>query len=476
MENVVDNKRKKTLIIVSILILVALIGITIAYFMSRSVSDEHTITSGNVAITYENESAFRLTGLVPLLESEVLDNAAKISFTVRNTGTMEAYVKINLTDITISNLASYDFKWALYEDTTKVTTGTFASLGDNTSINLANDIKLDQNESKNYNVYVWIDESGEDQTSLMKGTFKSKVEVIGLGTKEDTLASYILGENNSNVLTTIPTFSDTSTDKGLFVQKDDSEKSEFGFPTYYYRGAVENNYVQFGTYKANIINKITDPDSGDETDTTVAQAGDPIIWRIVRINEDGTIRLINENNIGDSWHLWAASGNAVYKGSSIEQTINNWYTTNTNLSDELSSKISLGIYCNDTSGIDGEYSNGSMRVFEDLNPIFTCIERNDIVEAKIGMITADEMMYAGALAYNFKGDNMTYLQNNTYFWGMTATGEEEAVLWEPHQRRIDIGYMGDSSFAAARPVINLKSDINISGGTGTKTDPYIIEE
>lgn len=453
MENVVDNKRKKTLIIVSILILVALIGITIAYFMSRSVSDEHTITSGNVAITYENESAFRLTGLVPLLESEILDNAAKISFTVRNTGTMEAYVKINLTDITISNLASYDFKWALYEDTTKVTTGNFASLGDNTSINLANDIKLNQNESKNYNVYVWIDESGEDQTSLMKGTFKSKVEVIGLGTKEDTLASYILGENNSNVLTTSPTFSDTSTDKGLFVQKDDSEKSEFGFPTYYYRGAVENNYVQFGSYKTN--------DGGGTT-------GEPITWRIMRINEDGSIRLITEKDITDDYHIWSSNVYPNYIDSEIESIINTWYTTKTDISSttNLNDKVIIGSYCNDISG---DYNNALDRLSND-KPIFTCPTGGININAKVGSLSADEMMFGGALTYTLSFG--IYLDTGTY-WTITPASSGAVFNWSGG---LSDSPMDSSDMYSSRAVINLKSDVTISGGTGTSTDPYIIEE
>lgn len=463
MENVVDNKRKKTLIIVSILILVALIGIAIAYFMSRSVSDEHTITSGNVAITYENESAFRLTGLVPLLESEVLDNAAKISFTVRNTGTMEAYVKINLTDITISNLASYDFKWALYEDTTKVTTGTFASLGDNTSINLANDIKLDQNESKNYNVYVWIDESGEDQTSLMKGTFKSKVEVIGLGTKEDTLASYILGDNNSNVLTTSPTFTTTSTDRGLFVQQNDSEKSEFGFPTYYYRGAVTNNYVQFGTYKTT--------DGGNTI-------GQPILWRIVRINEDGSIRLITENLTSD-YVFWNTKGTVNYinpdgTDSEIKASVENWYNSNIGNDNNLDSMVQISSFCNDINGSAYRIDHQSYSTAP--NPIFTCSSDSIIVNEKVGLITVDETVYSGAL-YRESIKEVSYLSKKDHgSWTMTSYNGK--LIFYIHEAGGSSLNDGTSNIANStiRPVINLKSDVTISGGTGTSSDPYIIEE
>ena len=442
MENVVDNKKKKKIIIVSILIIVALIGITIAYFMSRSVSDEHTITSGNLAITYENENTFQLTGLIPLLESEVLDDAAKISFTVRNTGTLEAYVKINLTDITISNLASYDFKWALYEDTTKITTGNFGSLGNNASINLASNIKLNTSESKNYNVYVWIDETGEDQSSLMKGSFKSKVEVIGLDTKEETLASYILGENNSNVLTTSPTFYDTSTDKGLFVQKDDSEKSEFGFPTYYYRGAVENNYVSFANQT----------------------------WRIMRINEDGTIKLILNESIFDDMYTGSYIINfSRYENLSLKNEVERWYTNNLTQYDNY---IMTSSYCNDwssTSSSQGQFSYGPLNRKNTLKPIFTCPESP--LQLKVGIITADEVIYAG-------NSNNTYLKNLSG-WTMSPShslyGEGYIYILSNGGLSSAVPTSGTIPYPFS-PIINLKSDVTISGGKGTSTDPYIIEE
>ena len=77
----------------------------------------------------------------------------------------------------------------------------------------------------------------------------------------NSLSGTVLKDNE---IKTSPNFSSTS-DQGLYVQKDDTTKSINGKPTYYFRGNVTNNYVTF--------------------------AG--MTWRIVRINEDGTIRLIS---------------------------------------------------------------------------------------------------------------------------------------------------------------------------------------
>ena len=67
----------------------------------------------------------------------------------------------------------------------------------------------------------------------------------------------------------------TASDAGLYKTQDDLGDS------YYYRGNVTNNYVQFGSYAAN-----------SEVNGTTYTEETLMYWRIVRINGDGTIRLV----------------------------------------------------------------------------------------------------------------------------------------------------------------------------------------
>ena len=54
----------------------------------------------------------------------------------------------------------------------------------------------------------------------------------------------------------------------------------------------------------------------------------------------------------------------------------------------------------------------------------------------------------------------------TYKWAYETIAKNDG--------RIDIWY-GVGQFFSVRPVINLKSDVKISGGIGTINNPYIID-
>ena len=56
----------------------------------------------------------------------------------------------------------------------------------------------------------------------------------------------------------------------------------------------------------------------------------------------------------------------------------------------------------------------------------------------------------------------------------SATGGN-AVEWSLYSAGyLDYGWIVTSS-VGARPVINLKSDVKITGGTGTANDPFVID-
>ena len=92
-----------------------------------------------------------------------------------------------------------------------------------------------------------------------------------------TLSSKILNDNEEQSDTGID-FSKISSDtngKGLYYT---STNTEYNNVTYYFRGNVDNNYVKFGK------------DS----------SGNDILWRIVRINEDGSVRLVTQDSVETS--------------------------------------------------------------------------------------------------------------------------------------------------------------------------------
>ena len=237
---------------------------------------------------------------------------------------------------------------------------------------------------------------------------------------------------------------------GLYSSTDTND----GSTTYYYRGNVENNYVTFA----------------DKT------------WRIVRINEDGTIRLILQEGIGNKDYRYNYRTNDFYRMYYTEGTIKTpletWYLDNLL---EYEERIASGNYfCEQakTRWADNVLtSDASMTTYTSYTPTFKC-ERDGIgygvVDNKIALLTYDEVVYAGG--YGYKENSNYYLRNGQDFWTMSPAGlatDSNPHGWivgsngSPSAQQVTNGYR-------VRPVINLKEDTIVSG-KGTKNNPYVVE-
>ena len=433
MEEKKRNNRITIALIGIFVILSFLVGVTYAYFAATAQSDTVTITSGRLEIVFTDGQLINATNIEPINESDILTKATKKSFSVaKASDSNDMYARIDLTDLVVSNnFQDYDLKWALYEGSTKITTGSFVTTSDGSdSINMATNVLINSTTPKNYSLYIWIQETGVDQTNLVDGSLTGKITVTGEKNKLNTLASKILSE----IPQTNPTFSTTSTDKGLFVQKDDSTKSNYGFPTYYFRGSVENNYVSF---------------SGEN-------------FRIVRINEDGTIRLVGPMVYPDAWDdssecMNNGECNLNFIGSNVEKEVKNWYS-NYNL-DSNDLVIQNSEYCQK------EYSDFYS---------FYC-PRNSVIIDKVALLSADEVGYSGAL---YEPDEMinslTYLSSEygDLWWTMTKNTPNGYIIWFWNNYLSTDSPMVDNS---AMPVINLKPDVLVASGNGTESSPYVIE-
>ncbi len=249
----------------------------------------------------------------------------------------------------------------------------------------------------------------------------------------------------------------TSDESGLYKSTD----TNTGEPTYYFRGNVENNYVSF--------------------------AGQ--VWRIVRINEDGTIRLIMQDGInGNATFRFNTTHNnylnMYYSNSEAKATLENWYSNNIGKNNLLDRHVASGsYYCEAaksklvTSWTSG---NASMIVHDNYNPDFKCSNDGNgkgLVNSKIGLITYDEIIYAGG--YYYKINDSYYLYNKNFFWMMSPAGfdssdAQDSQVWHIDNSGRIYAYV-TNSMLTLRPIINLKADTEISKGIGTSSDPYVIK-
>ncbi|MEG1306216.1 MAG: hypothetical protein RSD00_03260, partial [Bacilli bacterium] len=236
-------------------------------------------------------------------------------------------------------------------------------------------------------------------------------------------------------------------------------KTEGDKPTYFFRGSVQNNYVSF--------------------------AGK--MWRIVRINEDGTVKLILGGNstedgyIDSATHVWNPSNNQAtyvnYVGSTAKTDIDAWY--NTNITGANNDKVVTWNVCNDKSGSTSAYG-AKIRLETNKTPQFKCPNASDNIAIKGGILSADEVAYAGGI-YDQKSDS--YLFDNAKKSGDTGNWWLSSPYnFNPNSNMIYVkGTIEQknlfnsitSSAYNLRPVISLKKETLVTG-KGTKTDPYLV--
>ncbi len=296
----------------------------------------------------------------------------------------------------------------------------------------------------------------------------------GGSSKKRVKLSEKIKEDNTPISEDKPDFSTVATsDEGLI--KDIDEDGE----TFYFRGAVENNYVKFRGLK------------WATSDGSYHNAGEEMLWRIVRINGDGTIRLIADGNIGKSkfsenlndekyvGYTYDNSAPNVQDGtpSTIKTYLENWYSENMMPYDEY---IETSKFCNDTT----TRTSGSIiyygaydRLYTKKDPSFKCENTTGKYggeyNLKIGLITADEIIFAGG-KISISNSSFYLSGKSSSFW----TASPRAVNQDEGFWQIYLGENGGTTDVyfdeGVRPVINLKSDLLVPEATGTIDNPYII--
>ena len=263
----------------------------------------------------------------------------------------------------------------------------------------------------------------------------------------------------NTVITAKPTLTtssnNTSDASGLYVSTD----TNTGKPTYYFRGNVENNYVSFAGFT----------------------------WRIVRINEDGTIRIIMQDGINNNTS-YAFNSNynnytyMYYTNSEAKTQLESWYQTNIGSKTDLVKNVASGdYYCEQAKvkyGSGYAAGNTAMVPYTSYTPNFKCETDGNgkgIVNASTGLLSYDEAVYAGG--YWGQSNSNYYLHNSSiYWWTMSPAGFSNSNLevWLVNDSGSIHSYIIDYT-STIRPVLILNADTQISDGDGTKNNPFIVE-
>ena len=161
-------------------------------------------------------------------------------------------------------------------------------------------------------------------------------------------------------------------------------------------------------------------------------------------------------------------------------TLQSWYSSSGLFVTQYSQYIDFNVgFCNDRNLASGSWSStgghsyaASGRLSTNKSPSLGC-SSNDIIAEPVGLITADEVALAGAV-YNISNTSY-YLYTGQYYWTISPFHTSTSDFVYVFRVRQDgmLSDWGITDAAGVRPVINLSSDVQITG-SGTSTDPYTV--
>ena len=455
------EKNKIILVIILILIsLIALVGSSYALLTKSFKSKKLSMEVGTLKIDFAEGNAINMTNAAPMTDSDGL-KSTPYTFTITNGGDINAYYTVSNEEELSNTLDTSYLRMKLtgsdgYDSGIK----TVKELGTET-YKLVDEKLLATGKSVTYELRMWISQdAGND---IQNKIYKSKIIVNSTSNK--TLDTYCLDNgftklsdcmlvmNNHEQTTDIaktnikakgtPDFSKTATtDEGLFMAEDDEGES------YYYRGTVKNNYVSFAGF----------------------------IWRIIRRNGDGSIRMIY------SGKKTSDTGDAVTIGNSV---FNSKYWDPTYVGYKYNEDFSL----HENNGTTGytwftntkKYNFGTGYTFDEAtkkftltgdikqltwndnhdeivnNGLYSCLEIScNVVYKIVGYNSATQM----------KVQPISYSSNSLL---SAQTNKTDS----PIKTKLDNWYKTNmTSYTSKLADETFCSDRSISSGTGYKTDSY----
>ncbi|MCM1052379.1 MAG: hypothetical protein NC483_00155 [Ruminococcus sp.] len=308
------------------------------------------------------------------------------------------------------------------------------------------------------------------------------------------IANTDLAERNTELRSFNVPYVKTNSD--IYEAEDDEGTS------YYFAGNPTNNWVEFGGY----------------------------YWRIIRVNGNGSIRMIYQgtepNEKGEGTQIGTSAFNSSYNNnryvgymygedgelrgltypSNAYTELNKWFeNSNIKQGSAYFDKIDLNAgFCGDRTpstdnasinnqggtGITTTYYGAYLRLFPGgsaptptstkVTPTLKCPDSLDLytysesdlgnnkLENPVGLITADEVSYAG-MAYSISSSG-NYLDTDLSYWTMSPLSATDATVYDVYFDGCLFYYSVHTTYGI-RPVINIRADVTLTGD-GTQENPY----
>lgn len=374
----------------------------------------------------ESASDIEVTGALSInyMDGKIIDVATEetIRFSITNSGDNVIYYNIGF--LQVRGNGSYKLK---YGDTI-INEGELKSIDE-----ISTDyVSIDIGETKVYSLEIY-----NNSDKNLKG-------ILNIRNKEGKTITFA-----DTILNNIPASESALTKVGdeIAIENEGLIKSfdDIGV-SYYFRGNVINNYVSFAN----------------------------LTWRIVRINGDGTVRMVLDG-VTDSLTTYynENNGNFSYNNSTLESYLNSWFELNLT---EYTDYIANTKFCNDINHDELYNYNSYVRIITNKIPTLNCLGNS--FSSNIGAMTIDEVVLAGANTTNSNQSYYLYNPNIGSMWyTMTgAKGTENSInMFMVDENGKLLTTTNGNLYRNIRPVINLIKNTEVIGN-GTIEEPYRILE
>ena len=561
----VKSKENKIKIYTGLLItVICIIGISYAWFrLYLRQSENNKIASRNCFSTSltEDSAKIDLIDAVSMYDEEGLEETP-FTFTIKNncSGYVKAYITIDsqYRDSSSSSYLKDNFvkvnlspKGTTNSPSVILTDKNLIDLDNNRKGYLIVDAGLNSNEEKSFDLRIWIDSETTTSDGLNK-TWLGKIVVVTQasnfaspdgwnGAKDGTLLAAIRRDNN--------TLSEPQPTPGSAISADTeavlaSTSDDYG-TSYYFRGAVTNNFVEYANMCWRIVrvtgdgaikmvlynyNGLTSTNNTPSSSTPCNVTGDD--YAFARYEGDTYISAFNSSYNDNAYvgFMYGTAGASSYAAahantnpSIILTNLNKWYTNvlskQANFSDN---QLTDTIWCNDKSvvtdttfnpgswplgknygyGSNINYYSATKRLVQasswskgGTGPSLICPNDNNGGKlskftvsdttngngalsgyAKVGLLTADEIAFAGG-AYG-TSNSTYYIKGNTnssYWWALSPFDfSGYAQVWFVIGVDGDLDFGNVNYYRGVRPSLALVASTKIISGSGTASNPYKI--
>ena len=420
------KKKKGIIITILVVLLLLVVGVTYAFFTYES-GTKSDIVTGQIYMNYEETSTISLTGVFPETKAQALartDENGVFEFTItgRNTSKYPVYYEIDLLEggvitgktETSTKILSEHVMIYLEKDGVPVIEGkTYADWNNKPIYVETVPSGTTSNIEHKYTLRMWI----SDKITISDTDPNADYTTEEWNDAYTSLKVRVVGDFEYKEIP--PTLVETiETNLATYLQDADTEGNR------YLKSSTTNNYVWY---------------SGK-------------LWRIVSINSDNTIKLVTQGNMTTiAWSIESETvdGTTTYNTVYENSQIHNW------LKNEFLPTIEPSVLADST----WDYTTYASATATKATP--SAYVENE----KVGLLTIYDFYKVGT---GFKS-----FLNNGYFWWTMSPRTDSSNVWGAFYSGSDYSD-GPTNSYGVRPSVNLKSDIQIMGGSGTKSNPYVI--